>query len=61
MTMTFRFREKGCSKRFSVRVGTVMQDSRVGYWTWAIAMYLLLASLAAWMCHKRLPYKELIA
>lgn len=61
MTKPFRFREKGCSKRFSVRVGTVMQDFRVGYRTRAIAVYLFVTSLKAGMLHKRLHYKELIA
>ena len=30
-TMPFRCREKACAKRFSVRTGTVMQSSKLGY------------------------------
>ena len=44
-TMPFRCREKECAKRFSVRTGTVMQSSKLGFQTWAIAMYLLTTSL----------------
>ena len=44
-TMPFRCREKGCAKRFSVRTGTVMQSSKLGFQTWAIAIYLLTTSL----------------
>ena len=40
-TMPYRCREKGCRKRFSVRTGTVMEKSRLGYQTWALALYLL--------------------
>ena len=40
-TMPFRCREKQCAKRFSVRTGTVMQSSKLGYQTWAIAAYLM--------------------
>lgn len=31
--------------RFSVKTGTVMESSNLGYQTWAIAMFLLLTSL----------------
>ncbi|MDD9996409.1 MAG: IS1595 family transposase [Rhodospirillaceae bacterium] len=41
----YRCREKQCGKRFSVKVGTPMQDSNVGYQTWAIALYLLVTNL----------------
>lgn len=44
-TMPYRCREKECAKRFSVKTGTVMQASNLGYQTWAIAIYLLLTSL----------------
>ena len=39
-TMPYRCRGKGCRRFFSVRVGTVMQDSKLGYQEWAIAVYL---------------------
>ena len=45
-TMPFRCREyKHCGKRFSVRTGTVMQSSKLGYQVWLIAMYLLSTNL----------------
>ena len=40
-TMPYRCRTKGCRKRFSVRIGTAMQDSKLGYRKWAIAIYLM--------------------
>ena len=43
--MPYRCREKECRKRFSVRTGTVMQCSNLGYQTWALALYLVLTSL----------------
>ena len=42
-TMPYRCRD--CRKRFSVRTGTVMQSSNLGYQTWAVAIYLLTTSL----------------
>ena len=44
-TMPFRCREKGCKKRFSVRTGTALEASNLGYQTWAIAIYLATTSL----------------
>ena len=44
-TMPYRCREKGCRKKFSVRTGTVMEASNLGYQTWAVAIYLSLTSL----------------
>ncbi len=45
-TMPFRCREKVCGrKRFSVRTGTVMECSKVGYQDWMIAMFLTMTSL----------------
>lgn len=44
-TMPYQCRRNGCRKRFSVRVGTVMQGSNLGYQKWAIAIYLLCTSL----------------
>ena len=38
-TMPYRCRD--CRRFFSVRTGTVMQSSKLGYQTWAIAIYLL--------------------
>ncbi len=44
-TMPYRCREKACRKRFSVKTGTAMQASNLGYQTWAIAIYLVTTSL----------------
>ena len=42
-TMPMRCRD--CRKRFSVRTGTAMAGSNLGYQTWAVAIYLLTTSL----------------
>ena len=39
------YRCRGCKKFFSVRTGTVMQSSKIGYQGWLIAMYSLLTNL----------------
>lgn len=44
-TMPYRCRRDGCRKRFSVRIGTAMESSNLGYQTWAVAIYLLTTSL----------------
>ena len=44
-TMPYRCRERECRKRFSVRVGTIMEDSKLGLQTWALAFYLLTTGL----------------
>ena len=44
-TMPYRCRGNGCRKFFSVRVGTVMQDSKLGYQEWVIAVCLFNTSL----------------
>ena len=43
--MPYRCRARECAKRFSVKTGTVMECSNLGYQTWAIALYLVLTSL----------------
>ena len=40
-----RYRCRACRKRFSVKTGSVMEASNVGYQKWAIAAYLLTTSL----------------
>ena len=40
-TMPYRYRNKKCRKFFSVRVGTVMQDTKLDYQIWALAIYIL--------------------
>ena len=44
-TMPYLCRERECAKRFSVRTGTPMQSSNIGYKRWAIAIYLLTTNL----------------
>jgi len=44
-TMPYRCREKECAKWFSVKTGTVMQSSNLGYQIWAVAVYLVTTSL----------------
>lgn len=39
------YRCRGCKKFFSVKTGTVMQGSKIGYQAWLIAMYSLLTNL----------------
>lgn len=38
---TMPYRCRSCRKRFSVRIGTVMQDTKLDYQTWAMAIYIL--------------------
>ena len=42
---TMPYRCRGCGKHFSVKTGTAMEGSNLGYQTWAIAIYLLTTSL----------------
>ena len=44
-SMPWRCAERECRKRFSVRVGTPLQGSHLGYQTWVVAIYLLTTSL----------------
>ncbi len=44
-TMPLRCRRNGCRKRFSVKVDSVMESSKLGYQTWAIAIYLFSTNL----------------
>ena len=42
---TMPFRCRACRKRFSVKTGTVMEASNIGYQKWALAAFLLTTSL----------------
>ena len=42
-TMPYRCRD--CDKQFSVKLGTVMESSKLGYQIWAIAYYLMSTSI----------------
>lgn len=44
-SMPWRCAERECRKKFSVRVGTPLYRSPLGYQTWVIAIYLLTTSL----------------
>ena len=44
-TMPYRCRERACGKKFSVRTGTIMEGSNLGYQTWAVVIHLLTTSL----------------
>ena len=44
-TMPFRCREKACAKFFSVKTGTIMEGSKIGYQDWIIATFQMLTSL----------------
>ena len=44
-TMTHRCRSCSDKRMFTLKTGTVMQSSKLGYRTWAIAIYLLTTSL----------------
>jgi transposase-like protein len=60
-TMPYRCRGKGCRRFFSVRVGTVMQDSKLGYQEWAIAVFLFntnLKSVSSMKLHRDLGISQ---
>ena len=44
-SMPWRCAERQCRKKFSVRLGTPLYNSPLGYQTWVIAIYLLTTSL----------------
>ena len=44
-TMTHRCRDCEGKTKFSVKTGTVMQSSKLGYQTWALAAYLVMTNL----------------
>ena len=44
-SMPWRCAERECRKRFSVRSGTPLQGSHLGYQIWVVAIYLLTTSL----------------
>lgn len=43
--LPYRCRNRNCKRYFSVKTGTIMQKSKLGYRKWAIAIYLLNTSL----------------
>ena len=56
-TMTHRCRDCPDKRRFSLKTGNIMEGSKLGYQTWAIAIYLLTTNLkgvAAMKLHRDL-------
>ena len=43
--LPYRCREQGCGKKFSVKFGTFMQSSKIGYRDWLFVIYLLSTNL----------------
>ena len=63
-TMPYRCRERKCRKRFSVRIGTVMQRSNLGYQVWAIAIYIMstgIKGVSSMKLHRDLGVTQKIA
>ena len=55
--MPYRCREKECKKKFSVKTGTAMQSSKLGYQDWLYAYYLFatnLKSVSSMKLHREL-------
>lgn len=44
-SMRLRCHEKVCAANFSVKTGTFMQSSKLGYWDWLFAIYFASTSL----------------
>ena len=43
--MAYRCREKECGLKFSVKTGTVMEGSKIGYQDWIIAIFQIMTNL----------------
>ena len=63
-TMRFRCRKskaKGCGKPFSVKIGTFMEKSNIGYQDWLFAFYLVatnLKSISSMKIHRELDVTQ---
>ena len=60
-TMPYRCREKGCTKWFSTKTGTVMEGSKLGFQVWIIAIYLMttnLKSVSSMKLHRDLDINQ---
>ena len=60
-TMPYRCREKGCTKWFSTKTGTVMEGSKLGFQIWIIAVYLMatnLKSVSSMKLHRDLDINQ---
>ena len=51
-TMTHRCRDCDGKPRFSLKTGNIMEGSKLGYQTWAIAVYLVMVNLKGVSCMK---------
>ena len=47
----------GCRKKFSVKLGTVMEGSKVGYRNWAVGIHMFLTNIKAISSMK--PHRDL--
>ena len=41
----WRCRGKGCGRRFSVKLGTIMEGSKLGFRIWAMALYFMVTNI----------------
>ena len=60
-TMPYRCREKECATRFSLKTGTVMEGSKLGYQAWVIATYQMstnLKSVSSMKLHRDLNINQ---
>ena len=60
-TMPYRCREKECAKRFSLKTGTVMEGSKLGFQAWVIATYQMstnLKSVSSMKLHRDLSINQ---
>ena len=58
-TMLYRCRD--CDKQFSVKLGTVMESSKLGYQVWVIAYYLMstgIKGVSSMKLHRDLPITQ---
>ena len=59
--MPYRCREKGCGKQFSVKMGSFMQSSKIGYLDWLYSLYLVstnLKSISSMKLHRELGISQ---
>ena len=60
-TMPYRCREKECATRFSLKTGTVMEGSKLGYQAWVLATYQMstnLKSVSSMKLHRDLNINQ---
>ena len=60
-TMPYRCRERQCAKRFSLKTGTVMEGSKLGFQVWLVATFLMatnLKSVSSMKLHRDLSINQ---